>query len=98
MSAEVVMLTPPDPERLAWYEMNDLGNAERLKARSGGLLLFVRNKGWIAWDGRRWSLEDGERRLGRSGARSRRGCRREPSGRWTRRRRRGRGSPCRPGG
>lgn len=62
MSAEVVVLTPPDPERLAWYEMNDLGNAERLKARSGGLLLFVRGKGWIAWDSRRWSIEDGDRR------------------------------------
>lgn len=62
MSAEVIMLTPPDPERLAWFEMNDLGNAERLKARSGGLLLFVRDRGWIAWDGKRWSYEDGERR------------------------------------
>lgn len=62
MGAEVIMLTPPDPERLAWFEMNDLGNAERLKARSGGLLLFVREKGWIAWDGKRWSYDDGERR------------------------------------
>lgn len=62
MTAEVIVMTPPDPERLAWYEMNDLGNAERLKARSGGLLLYVRDKGWIAWDGRRWSMEDGERR------------------------------------
>jgi putative DNA primase/helicase len=55
-------MTPPDPERLAWYEMNDLGNAERLKARSGGLLLYVREKGWIAYDGKRWSYDDGARR------------------------------------
>lgn len=60
------MITPPDPERLAWFEMNDLGNAERLKARAGGLLLFVRQGAdggqWIAFDGRRWSTEDGNRR------------------------------------
>lgn len=34
----MVHLTPPDPERLAWFEMNDLGNAERLKAGAKGLL------------------------------------------------------------
>lgn len=56
------MMTPPDPERLAWFEMNDLGNAERLKSRSGGLLLYIRDRGWIAWDGKRWSFDDGERR------------------------------------
>lgn len=66
MSAEVIMITPPDPERLAWFEMSDLGNAERLKARAGGLLLFVRQGPdggqWIAYDGQRWSADDGNRR------------------------------------
>ena len=61
MAAELIMITPPDPERLAWYEQSDLGNAERMKARSGGHLLHVRGRGWIAWDGRRWSYDDGER-------------------------------------
>jgi putative DNA primase/helicase len=65
-TAEVIMITPPDPERLAWYEMNDLGNAERLKARAQGLLLYVRTSKdsgyWIGYDGRRWSIEDGARR------------------------------------
>lgn len=65
MSAEVVRLTPPDPERLAWFEMNDLGNAERLKARSGGLLRYVsKEEGgyWIAYDGKRWNRAEGLKR------------------------------------
>lgn len=65
MSAEVVHLTPPDPERLAWFEMNDLGNAERLKARAQGLLRYVsREDGgyWIAYDGKRWNRSEGLKR------------------------------------
>jgi len=62
-------MTPPDPERLAWYETNDLGNAERLKARSGGLLLYVRtgrDSGyWIAFDGQRWNADEGEKHANR---------------------------------
>ena len=65
MSAEIVHLTPPDPERLAWFEMNDLGNAERLKARSQGLLRYVsKEEGgyWIAYDGKRWNRSEGLKR------------------------------------
>lgn len=60
MTAQVLMITPPDPERLAWYEQSDLGNAERFAARSRGLLKHVPGKGWIAWADTRWSFDQGE--------------------------------------
>lgn len=50
-----------DPVRLAWEELSDLGNAERLKARAGGRLAHVHEWGWLAYDGVRWSAEDGQR-------------------------------------
>lgn len=52
--------TPPDPADLAWKELSDLGNAERLVARAGGKLLHVEGRGWTAFDGSRWSTERGE--------------------------------------
>lgn len=51
----------PDPWALAWKELNDQGNADRLVAHAGGMLLFVRGWGWIAYDTAHWSREDGER-------------------------------------
>ncbi|MFD1951883.1 phage/plasmid primase, P4 family [Sphingomonas arantia] len=54
-------LTPVDPVQLAWCELSDLGNAERLKAITAGRLAFVDGWGWIAYDDTRWSAEHGER-------------------------------------
>lgn len=54
----------PDPETLAWLPLNDSGNAERLAARSGGLLRWVdlgEGAGyWIGFDGQRWHRKAGE--------------------------------------
>ncbi len=56
-SIEVVA---PDPLRMAWYELSDLGNAQRLRDLAQGKLLWVEDH-WIAYDGTRWSREDGKR-------------------------------------
>jgi putative DNA primase/helicase len=41
--------------------LTDMGNAERVAARSKGRLLYVHGLGWLAWDGRRWArAERGE--------------------------------------
>lgn len=50
-----------DPWRLAWFKTNDDGNALRLAARAGGRLVHVAKWGWLAYDGCRWSAEDGQR-------------------------------------
>ena len=47
--------------QLAWKPLNDLGNAARLRARHGHDLIYVRDVGWHAWDGRRWNGREGER-------------------------------------
>lgn len=44
------------------FTKNDVGNADRLRERHGGGLIFVPGIGWHAWDAKRWSREDGERR------------------------------------
>jgi len=46
---------------LAFRAQNDLGNAERLRYRFGENLAYVPEMGWMAWDGRRWSVDDGPR-------------------------------------
>lgn len=46
---------------LARHLRNDTGNARRLMGRFGRDLLFVREVGWHAWTGARWSHDDGER-------------------------------------
>lgn len=51
---------PPDDAVLAKYDKNDLGNAHRLIARHGSELAYVKEIGWLAWDGRRWQAEGGE--------------------------------------
>ena len=43
--------------RLARVDRNDMGNGERLLARHGQDLLFVRELGWHAWDGRYWDRD-----------------------------------------
>jgi putative DNA primase/helicase len=35
----------------------DLGNAERMADRTTGRLLYVRELGWLAWDGSRWERD-----------------------------------------
>lgn len=47
-------------EDLCWYPNNDYGNARRLQHHSGGNLLYVRDNGWFAYDGKRWDGEHGE--------------------------------------
>lgn len=62
----------PSPRELMWFELNDLGNAKRLIRLAGGVfgdddqvelggarLLYLRDHGWIAFDGRRWNLAHG---------------------------------------
>ncbi len=49
-----------DPLELAWLELSDLGNAQRLLARYGDRLSFHPSTGWLAYDGRVWSREQGE--------------------------------------
>lgn len=56
-----VPMTTVDPLALAWRELSDLGNAERLVARAQGRLVHVREWGWVAFDDRRWNADDGER-------------------------------------
>lgn len=51
----------PDPWALAWKELNDQGNADRLVAHAGGLLVYVRGWGWLAYEAGHWSRDDGER-------------------------------------
>ncbi|MBM3559302.1 MAG: hypothetical protein FJX53_05375 [Alphaproteobacteria bacterium] len=45
---------------LSRLPLNDLGNAERLMHRFGGQVAHTKEHGWIAWDGRRWNVDDGE--------------------------------------
>lgn len=62
----------PSPQELMWFELNDLGNARRLIRYAGGRfgdddqvdltgarLLYVRDIGWMAFDGKRWNLARG---------------------------------------
>lgn len=48
-----------DPLELAWYECNDFGNGRRLEALAGGMLKWVDDKFWVAFDGKRWSEREG---------------------------------------
>lgn len=58
--------------RLAFYPLTDLGNAERFRDRWRGRLLFNtalattspgRQRGWLAWDDKRWRAESGAERV-----------------------------------
>jgi len=64
---------PPSPQELAAFPANDLGNALRLIRLSGGVigldgevdsrasqLLYLRHRGWIAFNGKFWDLACGE--------------------------------------
>lgn len=49
-----------NPEAMAWYELNDLGNARRIIDLAGGKLLWCEDH-WRGFDGARWSGDDGAR-------------------------------------
>lgn len=64
----------PSPEELARFDLNDFGNALRLIRLVGGEvddrgevrlesaeLLYLREIGWIGWNGRHWDLKMGQR-------------------------------------
>jgi len=57
--AAVIPIPIADPLKLAWFECNDIGNAQRLEALAGGLLKWVDDKAWVAFDGKRWSDREG---------------------------------------
>ncbi len=50
----------------SWLPRNDLGNAQRLIARHGPDLIWLRRTGWLAWDGRRWNRDEGPERAQRA--------------------------------
>ncbi|MDY6960327.1 MAG: phage/plasmid primase, P4 family [Pseudomonadota bacterium] len=57
--AETLPPAPSDKE-LAKLPRNDTGNARRLIARHGHEMAWVKEIGWLVWDGRRWARENGE--------------------------------------
>lgn len=48
---------------LAHLPMTDLGNADRFLRRFGDDFLFVREWGWMVWDGRRWARREADKAL-----------------------------------
>jgi putative DNA primase/helicase len=65
-AADIDALMPDKPQAdadvdhaLAFADLNDFGNANRLIQRFGEDLLFVREVGWFHWDGVRWNHEAG---------------------------------------
>lgn len=48
---------------LSEFERNDIGNGDRLVARHGADLLFVRGLGWHVWAGTHWSEEGADDEL-----------------------------------
>lgn len=60
MASEPIEVPVINPAAMAWYELNDIGNARRIQDLAQGRLLW-REDHWIAFDGQRWSGEDGGR-------------------------------------
>ncbi len=50
-------------ERLAFYPLTDLGNAERFRDRNQGRFKWCPAIGWLWWDGRRWCTAGAEERV-----------------------------------
>jgi putative DNA primase/helicase len=46
--------------------LTDMGNAQRFVARYGRNFVFVDKWGWLAWDGKRWSIRDADALLQRA--------------------------------
>ncbi|RDV06414.1 DNA primase [Sphingorhabdus pulchriflava] len=59
MSGAGVEIAVEDPLRMAWYECNDYGNARRAQDLAKGLLKWVDDKYWSAFDTKRWSKREG---------------------------------------
>lgn len=59
MTDPLIPVPVDDPLQLAWYECNDYGNARRLAVLAKGLLKWVDDRHWAAFDGRRWSEREG---------------------------------------
>lgn len=53
---------PELDRKLYKKKRNDAGNAQRLVARYGEDLLFIKEAGWYGWTGSLWSLDEGENR------------------------------------
>lgn len=51
-----------DPLMMALFECNDAGNARRIEVLAGGLLKWVDDEFWSAFDGQRWSQREGDYR------------------------------------
>lgn len=47
---------PEDPKEQ--FSCSDLGNARRMVAQHGADLRFVKGWDWLAWDGKRWRIDD----------------------------------------
>ncbi|MGF7152496.1 DNA primase family protein [Novosphingobium gossypii] len=60
MSDKIIEVPVDDPAELAWWELNDYGNARRLEVLSKGLLKWVDDRYWVAFDGQRWSEREGQ--------------------------------------
>ena len=45
--------------KLVWSSLTDLGNSERLRARSGDEMVHTLEHGWRVYDGVRWNGKDG---------------------------------------
>ena len=71
--ADYTFADAPSPEALAKFPLNDFGNARRLVRLVGGViepdgrvntrscqLLYLRERGWIAFNGRYWDLGCGD--------------------------------------
>jgi putative DNA primase/helicase len=55
---EVAQIFDRRPTRSVDHRLTDLGNAERLVELHGADLRYVAERGWFAWDGRRWRRDD----------------------------------------
>lgn len=63
MSDDILIRVPvDDPLRLAWFECNDYGNARRFETLSRGLIKWVDDRFWVAFDDKRWSEREGDYR------------------------------------
>ena len=53
---------PPEPSEIIWgiSDRTDTANAERLAHQFGAQLRWVKEWGWLAWDGQRWQQDNSD--------------------------------------